>query len=150
MPFLNAAILSVCDESGKWMLVRPLHYRSVAGELIIIPAGFLTDLASIPRAFHWLIPVNGKHRAPAILHDYLFVVQDRPRADVDALFLEAMAGAGVRWTQRTAMYAAVRLGGWVPWQHNTRSQAGNREAFLAQHGIQPSTASETPNPAGEP
>lgn len=135
MPFLNAAILSVCDESGKWMLVRPLYYRSAAGELIVIPAGFLTDLASIPRAFHWLIPVNGKHRAPAILHDYLFVVQDRSRADVDALFLEAMADAGVRWTQRTAMYAAVRLGGWAPWQHNARARAAASSEFLASHGL---------------
>lgn len=135
MPFANAPILSICDETQMWMLVRPLRYLDRAGEEIVIPAGFLTDLASIPRAFHWLIPVNGRHRAAAILHDYLFVVQTRRRAETDALFLQAMAESGVSWAQRMAMYAAVRAGGWPAWRHNARQLAERARAFLAGHGL---------------
>lgn len=135
MPFFNTAVLSICEETGLWMLVRPLRYSTRAGDEIVIPAGFRTDLASIPRAFHWLIPVNGRHRAAAILHDYLFVVQTLTRAETDALFLEAMTDSGVSWAQRSAMYAAVRAGGWPAWRCNTRQLAERHDDFLAGHGL---------------
>lgn len=135
MPFANTAVLSICDQTAMWMLVRPLRYTTRAGDEIVIPEGFRTDLASIPRAFHWLIPVNGRHRAAAILHDYLFVVQTRTRAETDALFLEAMADSGVSWVQRTTMYAAVRAGGWMPWRHNARQLAQRPAEFLGDYGL---------------
>ncbi len=135
--FDRTPILAICDEAQKWQLMLPLRYRTAEDEIITIPAGFYTDLASIPRLLHALIPVNGRHRAAAILHDYLFVVQDRPRQAVDALFLEAMALSGVRWTQRHAMHAAVRLGGWLPWRANARARAADLPAFLARHGLNP-------------
>ena len=98
-----------------WQLVYRLSYYAVSGEKIVVPAGFDTDLASIPQLFQAVLSVNDRHRAAAILHDYLYTVQDRPREQADALFLEAMKLSGVRFTQRWAMYLAVRIGGWLPW-----------------------------------
>lgn len=117
-----------------WQLECPLVWEH-DGEAIIVPAGFRTDLASIPRLFQNLVPVNGRHRAAAVLHDYLFVVQDRPRSAVDAIFLRAMEASGVSWAQRWVMYAAVRVGGWMPWRHNAAEREGNRSAFLASYGL---------------
>lgn len=111
--FHKAPILRVTDKG--WQLVYRLTYESLAGEKITVPAGFDTDLASIPQILQAAIPVNDKHRAAAVLHDYLYTVRDRPRAQADALFLEAMKLSDVRFTQRWAMYLAVRVGGWLPW-----------------------------------
>lgn len=114
MTFIDVPVLQVAD-SGEWILKEKLTYVTEAGEIITVPEGFVTDLASIPRAFHWLIPVNGKHRSAAIIHDYLYVVKDRSRSEADAIFLEAMKSSGVRWSQRRVMYLAVRLGGGIAW-----------------------------------
>lgn len=104
-------------------------------EIIVIPPGFITDLASIPRIFQGLVPVNGHHRRPAVLHDYLYVVQDRSRLDADRLFLQAMAAIGTRWTQRQIMYRAVRLGGGAAWRRGSRAATLDRAAWLEFNGL---------------
>lgn len=133
--FRSAPVLRVCPESDQWVLELPLVWES-DGEIIVVPPGFRTDLASIPRLAQSIVPVNGRHRAAAILHDYLFVIQDRPRADVDRLFLVAMQASGVRLTQRLLMWAAVRVGGWLPWQLNAHSRATDLRGFLQSHGLE--------------
>lgn len=115
MPFRDDPILRVGYLDGEWVLDRRLRYVSPDGEMITVPAGFVTDLASIPRVFHALIPINGRHRAAAILHDWLYETQSRSRAESDRLFLDAMADSRVRWSQRWAMYLAVRAAGWMVW-----------------------------------
>ena len=112
MSFIDMPVLRVGD-SGQWVLEHKLTYVTESGEVIEVPAGFVTDLASIPRMLHWMIPVNGRHRSAAIVHDYLYTIRDRSSAEADAIFLEAMKESGVRWTQRQAMYLGVRMGGWV-------------------------------------
>ena len=114
MPFRSVPILRVGDD-GEWLLETPLYYVTPAGDDIIVPPGFVTDLASIPQIFHSVVPVNGMHRAAAIVHDWLYVTQPCTRAEADRVFLDAMADLGVRLTQRWVMYAAVRAGGWVGW-----------------------------------
>lgn len=133
--FLIHPLLDIDDDSGEWRLGTPLVYEAESGELITVPVGFITDLASIPQIFHSLIPVNGKHRLAAILHDYLFVIQDRTRSEVDALFLEAMEAAGVRLTQRWVMYLTVRAGGWRAWSKNEKARREDAPAFLARNGL---------------
>ena len=87
---------------------------------IEIPAGTLSDGASVPRMF-WAIfsPFDGDYFDSAILHDMLY--RDRTtkltRAQVDLLFLEAMESLGVGWIKRTLVYRAVRLGGGKPWNN---------------------------------
>ena len=125
MVFTNQPILTTSDKDGLWYLVNDLIYQTTSGEVITVPSGFDTDLASIPQIFHSIIPVNGRHRSPAIIHDYLYVIQDRSRSEADAIFLEAMESVGVRWTQRYAMYWAVRLGGLLPWNKRTKDKHAN-------------------------
>jgi len=125
MVFINQPVLTPSDKEGLWTLLADLTYQAKSGETITVPKGFETDLASIPRIFHSIIPVNGKHRSPAIIHDYLYVVQDRTRSEADAIFLESMEQVGVRWTQRQAMYWAVRVGGWMPWNQRIEDKHAN-------------------------
>lgn len=118
-----------------WCLELPLVYEADSGETIIVPPGFLTDLASIPQLAQAIYPVNDKHRPAAGLHDYLYTIQDRSRAAADLMFLEAMAACDVRWTQRRVMYRLVRLGGWNAWNKNAHSLAENPAAHYAAHGL---------------
>ena len=107
-------------EDAQWELLEPIGASWTAQNgwrrNIIVPAGFRTDLASVPRVFRSIIPQLGRQNLPAVLHDYLYVTHTfGSRARCDELFLKALAWAGVGWVKRNAMYAAVRVGGWAPW-----------------------------------
>ena len=122
MPFLNMPVLASTNHPEEWVLFQPLKYVTESGMKLIVPDGFVTDLASIPRILYSVIPVNGLHRSAAILHDYLYESQTYGRRKCDDLFLEAMKSSGVRYTQRMAMYIGVRIGGWVPWNKRKASK----------------------------
>lgn len=83
------------------------------GYRIIIPAGFVTDFASVPRFFWRLIPPTGRYTRAAVVHDFLYRTPRLcTRAQADAVLYEAMkfpchVGFFTRWT----IYAGVRLGG---------------------------------------
>ena len=99
---------------GEWLLLSPLKYQSGA-TVITAPAGFVTDLASIPALFRPLLNSNGRSRRSAVLHDWLYCTKEGARADADSLFLEALKADGVGFAERWAMYLGVRAGGWMYW-----------------------------------
>ncbi len=80
---------------------------------IIVPAGFQTDLASIPRAFRSITPQVGHHIPIAIVHDFLYRHVSVSREVADAIFLAGMKHLGVYGLRRQAMYRSVRAFGWV-------------------------------------
>lgn len=100
---------------GEWVVLRPLTFRAADGRAFTVPRGFVTDLASIPRLLRPALDQNGANRRAAVLHDFLYIAQPVERDEADELFDEAMALDGVGWLKRTAMYAGVRLGGWLYW-----------------------------------
>lgn len=108
--FIEIPPLNIGEKPEEWVLTGNCIYESdLWPELIIVPEGFITDLASIPRIFRFLIIKNGRHRAAAIVHDYLCrlgMLFDRVLAD--KIFLEAMKLKKVPKLRRWAMYAAVR------------------------------------------
>lgn len=121
--FIDTSPLDIGDRAAQWITTDVIRYESdIAKRVIDIPAGFETDLASIPRSFMGLIPVNGKHRNAAIVHDYLYVKKPGwcSRSIADAVFLEAMEVLGESRWRRNAMYAAVRVGGWLYWNRCSR------------------------------
>jgi hypothetical protein len=80
-------------------------------EVIRVPAGFVTDLASVPRVLWSILPPHGRYAKAAIVHDYLYAQAIGTKAEADSIFNEAMAVLGVPKWRRRAMYAAVRLFG---------------------------------------
>lgn len=111
--FIGHTDVRILDKPGKFMLVTCLKYRAADGRMYIVPAGFVTDLASIPRLMRWLFNVNGRSRLPAILHDWLYRSGIYSRAEADALFKEACLAAGVWWGERYSLWLGVRIGGWA-------------------------------------
>jgi len=112
----------------EWVLLLALIYMTKGGTRYIVPRGFITDLASIPRLLRALFDINGLSRAPAVLHDFLYCIHYTTRAEADALFLEALEAAGVGWATRWSMYLGVRSGGWIYWRK--RGDGLTQEDFL--------------------
>jgi Protein of unknown function (DUF1353) len=105
-------VVQQLDEKN-WKLTTSLTYQG-SKELFVVPAGMVTDFASVPRAFVWFIPQYGRYTKAAILHDYMW----RERAakglmrwiDADGIFRRAMRELDVAFLRRWIMWAAVRLG----------------------------------------
>ena len=114
--------LIVRDEGGTFVLADTLVYESaVLGGVLIVPAGFPTDLASIPRGLWNILPPIGKYDAPAVCHDKLYrdgTFNGRPidRGDADRTLREAMDVLGVNRIQRWMIYSGLRIGGWTVWR----------------------------------
>ena len=110
--FWDVLELRVRRDGGYELLSSFGYHSNVAGRAFIVPAGFITDLASIPRIFRWAFTGHGKSREPAVIHDWLYFIK-HDRKEADAVFLEALGYAGMGWWARRAMWLAVRTGGWV-------------------------------------
>jgi hypothetical protein len=136
--FIGKFLLERGIGKDSWQLYRPLVYRSsFLRRDILVPKGFTTDFASIPRFFHRLLPKNGEYDAAAVVHDWLYAKAPEvfPGADestmkmiADLVFLEAMKAIGVPWWKRTVMYEAVNWGGFMAWRGHRR----NDEAELPE------------------
>lgn len=99
-------------DEEDWILLEPFVYESdVAQQIIVVPAGFHTDLASVPRLplAYWL--TGGKAKLASIPHDYLCVTGLVSREMADEVFLEAAELAGVPKWRRDVMWGAVRAYG---------------------------------------
>ncbi len=105
------------DGRGTWRLIDPLVYVSdVAQTIFVVPADFVTDLASVPRLPFAYMLTGGVGHAAAVTHDFLYTTHIVPRDMADAVFKEALAVLGVSGFQRWVMWAGVRIGGGGSWK----------------------------------
>lgn len=79
----------------------------------LIPAGFKTDLASIPKPLWWLYAPNDSETISAsILHDWLYCcVKNVTRKEADLIFYQALIDNGASYYKAFKYYTAVRLFG---------------------------------------
>lgn len=104
---------------GHWVLLSDLEWQSDT-EHYLIPKGFETDLASIPRIFRWLLNQNGGSRRPAVLHDYLYREQPVSRAIADEIFRRALQAEEMIGPGRWMYWSGVRFGGWLAWRRHAK------------------------------
>lgn len=98
--------------SADRILLAPLAFSSaLLDRLVIVPEGFVTDFASVPRAplTYWLF--GGVGDEAAVIHDFAYEKGLVPRDVADDLYLEALEACGVAKWRRLAMWAAVRAFG---------------------------------------
>jgi hypothetical protein len=105
------------EKSGQfWTILQPLIYQSdIARTVIVVPEGFVTDFASVPRIPLVFLVAGDEGHLAAVVHDFLYSRQDVPRSLADAVFREAMGASGEPGWRSWLMWAGVRLGGWVAW-----------------------------------
>lgn len=118
--------LVVKEVDRYWRVLQPLEYKGNM-DLFVVPIGFSTDFASVPKLFQWLLPKTGLYTKAAVLHDYLCRLAERRiwedgsprdpgdagprklnRADADGIFRRVMAELGVSFLQRWLMWGGVR------------------------------------------
>lgn len=127
--FTDELIISPIGDQ-KWKLQKPFRYwltdaefQLHQGRVITVPAGFITDFASIPRVFWNILPPWGKYGKAAIVHDYLYQSGMYRKEKADRIFLEAMEVLGVSWITRNIMYQAVNWFGFMAWnKHREREK----------------------------
>lgn len=103
---------------GFWILLEDLVWND--GIELVVPAGFLTDLASVPIGFRNVLNINGLSRSPAVLHDFLYRTHLVSRGGADLLFREALKAEGMGLT-RYVYWAGVRVGGWLAWRKHEKN-----------------------------
>lgn len=96
-------------EKNIWRLLSPFVAR-VNGKPIVVPEGFESDFASVPRAPLAFLLAGDTAHASAVLHDFLYV-SGADKNYADRVFLAAMEAEGVPWWRRRMMFSAVSLFG---------------------------------------
>ncbi|TPI27329.1 DUF1353 domain-containing protein [Mesorhizobium sp. B3-1-9] len=132
--FFGSSTAALCQEYGQFVgnpdgsfisdpdrpqfkLNRPFVYRDPNGLEWTVPAGEVTDGASIPR-FAWSLvggPFDGPYLDAAIIHDYYCCTKSREYYSTHHAFWMGMRAAGVSDTMAYIMWSAVRFGGPAFW-----------------------------------
>lgn len=77
---------------------------------VIIPVGFITDLASLPWPVrNWIHPDDKRIAQPAVLHDYCCRIHNVPRLIADEMFFKAMKICKCPWWIRIIFFTSVRI-----------------------------------------
>ena len=95
-----------------------------------VPAGFVTDLTSIPREFWSLLRPDGNYTYPAIIHDYLYWEQNVTKEQADLIFKFGMEDFKIDPLTINTIIAAVKLGGQSAWNSNTKLKASGEKRII--------------------
>lgn len=102
------------DGRQLYKLLSEFRYQSDVAGLIVVPAGYITDLASIPQI---MLSLFGEiAQEPAVPHDFAYSTGCMPRAVADAMLREACLLTGVPAWKSYLIYCGVRVGGSQHWE----------------------------------
>lgn len=110
-------------KKDRFIIYKDYKHILHTGEEIIIPKGYVTDFASVPRIF-WVIfpPHFYSYRKPSIIHDYLYtenkIILSRKESDKE--FSELLKQNGAWCVTIFLFYSYVRLFGWIKWNKYKR------------------------------
>lgn len=111
MPFKRDSITVSRSNDNEWAVVGKLVYRG-RRDTFVVPNGFRTDFATVPRVVVWLIPRFGRYTLPAVLHDWLSTEGIRQgkvtSREADGIFRRAMRELDVPVARRWLMWTGVR------------------------------------------
>jgi len=132
-------------DGSHWMLQSPLiqGFGKDRVYLIIVPRGFVTDFASVPQPLQVLRGVRtvaDRYANAALVHDYLYWVQDCTREQADRIMELALREAGISFLERKLIYEGLRQFGQSAWDaHRKERQAGFLKTVGAPHDQVPPT-----------
>ena len=113
MPFARGPVLLYIG-GGQYRTVGASEYVGQT-DVIHIPDGFPTDLATVPRVFWWLLPPTGVYERSAVVHDFGCVQLAEGTCllssrDVDGLFRRIAREGGAGFVTRWLLWTGVRWG----------------------------------------
>lgn len=131
----------------RWEVVEPFEYWTDAGDCISVPAGFPTDMASVPQILRSAVPKIGYYSQAAVVHDKLYLDHREGRnATITRLQADTWLREGARDKAREygvpdhlrrewAIYHAVRLGAEAHWLTPAEKAAQQSNMFDLSHII---------------
>lgn len=113
MPFVSDLDSRLIDDlandgRGSHKLLAPLIFIDKEGIEYVVPTGYITDFASVPRVPIAFLLDGGTAHRPSTLHDYLITSHLVSRERADELFREAMESLNMPPSRVRRMYNAVR------------------------------------------
>jgi hypothetical protein len=121
--FKDPLIVEKLHDGKNWKVHCGFTYTTEAGVDIVVPDGFITDFASIPRGLWNIFPPTGKYGHAAVVHDFLYRNTSMDRKECDDIFLEAMKELKVSWVSRYIIYRSVRRFGSFARETKAHSEA---------------------------
>lgn len=122
---MNYPVLKARDD-GKYELTEPYIVVTAGkdGVYFEVPAGFVTDGASIPR-FLWRLcghPMETPRICAAVAHDYMYSVGEPTwtRAEADATYRDILKAVGVSAWRANVEYYALRIFGGSHFSNQTK------------------------------
>ena len=124
-----------------WILLEDMVFNTPKGQFTV-PAGYLTDHASVPRMFTSFVPpVKSALAEASILHDWFYNKdsEDVPREFADLCLKEICKANGGSSTLAGLAYRAVRIGGGSLYNKEFMREKIKREAYpryqMCTHGM---------------
>jgi hypothetical protein len=113
----------VVRHKEQFRMLRRIAYDDGEYGEILVPDDtdtFLTDFASVPAIFTWLVPKSGRHLPAALVHDGLVHPRGEPtyvssgghvidRVGADRVFRDAMRDSEVGFVRRWLVWSVVTL-----------------------------------------
>jgi hypothetical protein len=122
-----------------WVTLEPIQYEvGSTSDQIVIPAGFVTDFASIPQPLWSLgLSPHGQYSRAALIHDFLYWTQPCIREQADRLLVIAMKESMVSPFDEFLIYQGVNLGGSAPWSENAAERLKKLPRFIPREYLRP-------------
>ncbi|MBQ9501870.1 MAG: DUF1353 domain-containing protein [Lentisphaeria bacterium] len=111
---------------GRGDICRTLYPQKITfrGRSFVIPRGFESDGASVPRLFWRLVcpPLDPEAVRAGIAHDYIYRTQPEgwTRKDADLMLYCFLVEDGMSPVRARLAYIGVRSFGWIPWLQNRK------------------------------
>lgn len=120
--FLNHLTVTEVDDERFQVAYSPFMYESdLLPGTIVVPLGFYTDFASVPRWMPIMYSLLGDTaHEPAVIHDWLYYMGETTRENADDILLEAMKVKGMPMYRAYPIYWGVRVGGWAAWNQHRK------------------------------
>jgi hypothetical protein len=124
--------ITAIGDLKNYVTSNPIVYEVAnTKKTVVVPKGFVTDLASIPRLFWTLLPRDGVYMLPAVVHDYLYWTQGCSRSEADTVLFLAMKEYEIEPLRRWVIYLGVRAFGFWAWRANYKLKEGGGIRFVS-------------------
>ncbi|VDR28539.1 Protein of uncharacterised function (DUF1353) [Raoultella terrigena] len=126
-----AISISLNDGVYEYLYSDMIYEIGNTGEKIIVPAGFVTDFASIPPELSRLgLKSKGEYGRAAVVHDYLYWTQVCTKDQADRILVLGMKESDVNAVKRFFVHAGVHDFGKPAWQENYKEKNAGLIRFI--------------------
>lgn len=131
--------LRAFGDNKFWIAVEDMPYViGSTNQQIVVPKGFVTDLASIPQPLWSLgLAPQGRYSRAAIVHDYLYWSQGCRRDQADRLLVIAMKESKVCGLNEVLVYEGVDKGGSGAWSDNASERKAGLPRVIPEKYLRP-------------